>query len=73
MDGFAELKEAEQENKFVPMKYGSQTDRRGREYVGVMPVLSWETHKEEAAFLWEQFESLYTSFVALHQSSKPGQ
>ena len=73
LESAEQSKEAEQENKFVPMKYGSQTDRRGREYVGVMPVLSWETHKEEAAFLLEKCESLYTSFVALHQLSKPGQ
>lgn len=60
-------KAAEQNGRFVPIKFGAETDRAGREHVGVMPVLEWEEHQKEAEFLLEKCESLYSSFTALHK------
>ncbi|KAI0092561.1 hypothetical protein BDY19DRAFT_924999 [Irpex rosettiformis] len=69
LESAEKTKEAEQQGKFIPVKFGSQADRLGREYVGAMPVVGWETHKEEAAFLLEKCETLYTSFATLNKSS----
>ncbi|KAI0698879.1 hypothetical protein BC835DRAFT_1268627 [Cytidiella melzeri] len=63
------VKAAELRGEFVPLKFGVETDRLGREHVGVIPVVEWEEHRKEAEFLLEKCESLYTSFTALHKSS----
>jgi len=62
-------KAADLSGRYVPIKFGAQTDRRGRDFVGVMPVLKWEEHENEAEFLLDKCESLYDSFSALHTPS----
>jgi 3-keto steroid reductase len=64
-----QAKDAELRGDFVPIKLGSSTDFVGGEYVGVMPVLGWEVHKQEAAFLVEKCESMYTTLSTLHEPS----
>ncbi|KAI0347014.1 hypothetical protein BDW22DRAFT_485718 [Trametopsis cervina] len=58
---------AELEGDIVPIKFGTQTDRRGRAYVGVMPVFDWAEHEEEADYLLEKCEGLYQSFSTLQR------
>lgn len=60
-----EVKNAELKGQYVPRKFGAETDRLGREYVGVMPILEWAKHEAEADFLLEKCESLHKSFSAL--------
>ncbi len=69
LESAEKAKEAEQQGRFVPLKFGSQADRQGREYVGVMPVVEWDAHQEEAKFLLDRCESLYASFATLRKSS----
>lgn len=61
-----EVKAAELKGRHVPMKFSAETDRLGRERVGVLPVLEWAEHEAEAEFLLDKCESLHKSFSALH-------
>lgn len=66
-----DVKAAELKGQTVPLKFGAETDRLGRDRVGVMPVLEWAEHDAEAEFLLDKCESLYTSFHALNRKTVP--
>ena len=63
-------REREEDGLYVPIKYGSMTDRSGRDYVGAMPVIEWEEHEKEAEFLVGKCESLYESLSKLGVQEK---
>lgn len=67
-----EMREAEKRGEFIPLKYSAETDRRGREHVGVMPVLEWKRFEPESEFLLEKCEGLYATFVKLESKETNG-
>ena len=60
---------AEEQGVPPPLKFGSETDRSGRERVGVLPVLEWAEHEKDSVFLVEKCESLYQTFSKLEENS----
>lgn len=65
METAAEARVAENRGEFVPLKFSAETDRRGRDHVGAMPVLEWKQHEAEGEFLVEKCEGLYETFRKL--------
>lgn len=55
---------AKSESGSRPVRYGSQTDRRGAEYIGVTEVKEWETHQDQARDLLDKCDELYQSILA---------
>ncbi|OBZ68898.1 3-keto-steroid reductase [Grifola frondosa] len=51
------------------LRFCSQNDRCGREYVGIMPVPVWEEYPHEGKPLLERFERLYQTFVEAERGS----
>ena len=62
-------KATELRGQYLPLKFGSQTDRWGRSFVNVLPVLEWAEYDKEADFLVDKCESIYQSFAALEKTS----
>ena len=56
-------RDLEESGQYAPLKFSSLVDRDGTDYVGVMPVVEWESHVEEGAFLVGECERLYQAFV----------
>ncbi len=63
-------KAAEEKGAFVPLKFSSVTDRRGRDLVNALPVLEWEEHEKESERLIDQCESLYHQFLKAETTGK---
>ena len=63
-------RKAEEGGRYVPLKFSSVTDWRRREHVSPMPVLEWDTHEKEGAFLVDKCEALYQSFLKLEMQEK---
>ena len=72
METAAETREMEQRGAYVPLKFSAETDRCGREHVGVVPVLQWSKHAKEGEFLVEKCEGLYQTFAKLEASGEKG-
>ncbi|CAL1702097.1 unnamed protein product [Somion occarium] len=64
---------AEEQGIPPPLKFGSETDRFGRERVGVVTVLEWTEHEKESQFLLDKCESLYQSFSKLETVNVKGE
>lgn len=68
METAAEARDMEQRGEYVPLKFSAETDRHGRDHVGVVPVLQWAEHAKEGEFLVEKCEGLYQTFAKLEAS-----
>lgn len=47
-----------------PIRFGSQCDRSGKEYVGITRVKQWKEYEDESKDLVEKCEKLYQTFLA---------
>ena len=68
----AEARDMEQRGQYVPLKFSSETDRRGQGHVGAVPVLQWAKYAKESEFLVEKCEGLYQTFAKLEAKGGKG-
>lgn len=54
----------------VPLKFGSITDRWGRERVSAITVLDWHKNEKESEALVEKCESMYQAFLKIEKEGK---
>jgi 3-keto steroid reductase len=50
------------ESDYQPVRYGTETNLWGTEYVGVQPVEGWEEHKDTGRELLARCDRLYDAF-----------
>lgn len=70
METASEAREAEQRGDYVPLKFGAEADRCGREHIGVTPVLEWAKYEKEGEFLVDKCEGLYQAFAKLEVNNE---
>lgn len=58
---------AAESGRYVPLKFSSETDCRGRDHVGATPVLDWEEHETESTYLVDKCDRLYQTFTNLEK------
>ncbi|KAL4241180.1 hypothetical protein ABKN59_000119 [Abortiporus biennis] len=61
---------AEERKEAPPIRFGSVTNRQGRESVNVVPIHEWEKHAADSEKLVDKMENLYRAYLKLEGESK---